>query len=45
MRCMIGENASQQTLGNSIVKCPGMTLVTRNADHFNRREGLEIEKW
>lgn len=29
----------------SIVKCRGMTLVTRNIDHFSRIESLRIEKW
>lgn len=29
----------------SIVKCHGMTLVTRNVDHFKRIKGLQIEKW
>ncbi|MGB2729015.1 MAG: type II toxin-antitoxin system VapC family toxin [Halobacteriota archaeon] len=29
----------------SIVKCRGMTLITRNADHFNRIKGLQIEEW
>ena len=29
----------------SIVKCHRMSLVTRNIDHFNRIDSLQIEKW
>ncbi len=29
----------------SIVKCHGLTLVTRNIEHFRRIEGLQLESW
>lgn len=29
----------------SIVKCHGLTLVTRNVEHFRRIEGLQLESW